>query len=93
MDGIPLGIASSPSAVIAFLILLLAGMVYGLYKALLNGTLRTGREVQEKDARIDAQARMIEELTDQNRMLLGETIPTITSVLVALREAPGKKAT
>jgi hypothetical protein len=34
------------------------------------------------------QAELITHLSEQNRMMLNETIPTITSVLVALREAP-----
>jgi hypothetical protein len=68
-------------------------MPYGLFKALMSGALRTGREVEEKDARLNAQAKMIEELADQNRMLLNETIPTITSVLASFREAAlGKKS-
>jgi hypothetical protein len=62
-----------------------------IFWMLTTGRLCTGRELVDKDRRIDAQARMIEELTDQNRMLLNETIPTITSVLVAFREAAGKQ--
>lgn len=67
------------------------GITILIFWMLSTGRLGTGRELRDKDARIDAQARMIEELTDQNRMLLNETIPTITSVLIAFREAAGKK--
>lgn len=89
MTDVPLGAVSSGS-VISILLLMLASMVYGLWKALSNGSLCTGRELRDKDARLAAQAEMIVELNEQNRMMLNETIPTITSVLVALREAPKK---
>jgi hypothetical protein len=67
------------------------GLTVVIFWMLASGRLCTGRELVDKDRRIDAQARMIEELTDQNRMLLNETIPTITSVLVSFREAAGKQ--
>jgi hypothetical protein len=64
------------------------GLLVLLFWMLATGRLCTGRELRDKDARIAAQVQIIEELTEQNRMMLNETIPTITSVLLALREAP-----
>jgi hypothetical protein len=79
MDTIPLGLLNGAGVI---------GLTVLVFWMLTTGRLCTGRELRDKDARIAAQALMIEELTEQNRMMLNETIPTITSVLVALREAP-----
>lgn len=91
MTDIPLGAVSSGS-IISLLMIMLASMVYGLWKALSRGDICTGRELRDLRRVNATQAELITHLSEQNRMMLNETIPTITSVLVALREAPKKAA-
>lgn len=89
MSDIPIGAVSS-GGVISLLLVMLAAMVYGLWKALSTGALRTNREFVAMEARNALLEKTVETLTDQNRMLLGETIPTITAVLSSFREAAEK---
>lgn len=83
---VPPGVMN-PAGVISILILTLVGMVYGLWKALQTGNLCTGRELREKDARINAQSATIKTLEHQLSLVLTEAMTTISPVLRAMRAA------
>lgn len=78
---------ASDGSVISLLLLILASMVYGLWKALQSGAICTSREIREKDARIDAQARTITTLEHQLTLVLTEAMTTLSPVLRAMRAA------
>ena len=91
MDALPTGVVTSGS-VIGLLLVLLASMIYGLWKALMNGTLITSREAKEKDARIAAQTRTITTLENQVTLMLTETLTAVIPVLKAMRKAAQAEA-
>lgn len=86
MESLPLGISTS-EGVISFLLVLLASMVYGLWKALSSGALATSRELAEKDKRIALQDRMLSNRDHQLSLILTEAMTTISPVLKAMRAA------
>lgn len=85
VESLPLNVTSG--GLIGLLILTLVSMVVGLWKALQSGNLATGRELREKNARIDAQASTIKTLEHQLSVVLTEAMTTISPVLRAMRKA------
>lgn len=92
MDSLPAGAISS-GGVIGLLLVLLASMVYGLWKALSNGTLCTGRELREKNDRIGALEKMVDVRDAQLSLVLKETLPPVASLMGALHRAGGLEET
>lgn len=85
MDGIAPAVGSG--SVISLLLIILASMVYGLWKAFLTGAVCTAREMREKNARIEAQAQTIATLEHQLDLVLTEAMKVINPVLNAMRAA------
>ena len=69
------------------------GVVLLIFWALLTGRLCTGRELREKNQRIQALERTLEVRDRQLSMVMGESIPTVNAVLDALRQAAGDETT
>jgi hypothetical protein len=61
-----------------------------LFWMLATGRLCTGRELRDKNGRVQALEKMVTTRDEQINLMLRETLPTVSSVLSALHEAAGE---
>ena len=63
------------------------GLVIVLFFMLARGSLATGREIREKNARIEYLQAALEEAMRQNGVLLHASVPATNAVMSALHQA------
>jgi hypothetical protein len=61
-----------------------------LFWMLATGRIAVGRELREKNGRIEALETMVTTRDEQITLMLRETLPTVSTVLAALHEAAGE---